>query len=103
MFGVHQDTLYDANVDGLLERSPATWEPAEKAGTESQPLPDNYTMCLDDIAMELGISRHRAYQLLNRALKKCAKWANQHGYRLDDLLPDPRSETDRSNYSAPES
>jgi hypothetical protein len=100
MLSGHEDTFYDANVDRLLECGLGLWGPTEKQGTEDKYLSDDYAMRLEDIALEIGISRQRAHQLLNSALKKCAKWARAHGYRLEDLLPDPRPEANRHHYSS---
>jgi hypothetical protein len=95
-----QRRFQDSNVDGLLASGPGIWRPTKRQATENQYLSDDYAMRIDDIASKLGISRQRTYQLLNSALKNCAKWAREHGYRLEDLLPDPRAEPDRRDSSA---
>ena len=83
-----------------LARCLAICKPTEEDGTEGQRLSGDQAMRLDDIALGLDISRQRANQLLNGALKKCAKWIEEHGFRLEDLLPDPRPDSDREDYRA---
>ena len=41
---------------------------------------------LDVVAQKLGVSRERARQLEAQALKKCRRWCNARGYRLEDLV-----------------
>ena len=41
---------------------------------------------LEEVARELGVSRERARQIEMRALRKCRRWAEKHGYLAEDLL-----------------
>lgn len=40
----------------------------------------------EEVAAELGVSRERARQIEMRALRKCRRWAEKHGYLAEDLL-----------------
>ena len=41
---------------------------------------------LEEVGKALGVTRERARQLEIRALMKCRKWCQRHGYRLEDVL-----------------
>ena len=43
-------------------------------------------MTLDEIARIEGVTKERIRQIEYSALRKCARWCNQHGYRLGDLI-----------------
>ena len=49
---------------------------------------------LEEIGDEMGISRERVRQLEHRALQKCRRWCDRHGYDLADLLPTLRYQPD---------
>lgn len=41
-----------------------------------------------EVAQSLGLSRQAVEQIERRALIKCRKWCETHGYELSDLVPD---------------
>ncbi len=41
---------------------------------------------LEEIGQILGVSIERVRQIEVAALMKCRRWANRHGYRLEDLI-----------------
>ena len=43
-------------------------------------------LTLEEVARELGVSRERIRQIEHSALRKAMRWAEKHGYRLEDLL-----------------
>jgi hypothetical protein len=55
---------------------------------------------LDDVAIELGVSRERARQIEVLALKKLKIILRKHGYRFEDLIPD-RHEWAGSSFKKP--
>lgn len=46
----------------------------------------DYAMTLDEVGLELGVSRERIRQLENRALAKAKVILERRGYTLQDLL-----------------
>lgn len=47
-------------------------------------------MSLEQVGTVLGLSRERVRQVEQEALTKCAAMLAQRGYRLEDLIGDPR-------------
>jgi len=45
-----------------------------------------YACTLEDVALELGLSRERIRQIEREALRKCRWWCERNGYWLEDLL-----------------
>lgn len=43
-------------------------------------------MTLEAIARELGVTRERIRQIEVAALRKCRRWCERYGYRIEDLL-----------------
>jgi DNA-directed RNA polymerase sigma subunit (sigma70/sigma32) len=41
---------------------------------------------LEAIAKEFGVSRERVRQIEFAALRKCRRWCERNGYRLEDII-----------------
>lgn len=67
---------------GVLNRLP--WRPPPPAAPGPETRPDLVTY--DAIAAELGLTRQAICAIERRALEKCRRWCDRHGYRLEDLL-----------------
>jgi hypothetical protein len=76
--------------------------PAAKSKIKStfDPRPYAEYCSLDDVAIELGVSRERARQIEVLALKKLKIILRKHGYRFEDLIPD-RHEWAGSSFRKP--
>lgn len=42
-------------------------------------------LTLEQIAAKLKVSKERIRQIEHRALMKCRRWAEKHGYKFEDL------------------
>jgi hypothetical protein len=43
---------------------------------------------LDEVGVQLGVTRERVRQIELQALKKCRQWCDEQGLKLEDLVRD---------------
>ncbi len=41
---------------------------------------------LEEVAVQLGVTRERVRQIERQALGKCRRWCERHGFALDELV-----------------
>ena len=74
---------YDIDLE-LGDDVRVTWRPTPPPPRNAEPA---HAMSQREVGVLLGLSGNRIRQIESTALQKCLAWCEQHGYRLDDLLP----------------